>query len=87
MKASLSSGESTFAAVASDKLLTTAQSQADAVGLSRWTIQAARKASRQLGDPIGRFTTKRWLLAWFRKHPDFVGSHWLGRTAKPRHTG
>ena len=64
-------------------MLTTASAQAAAVGVSRWTIQAARKAGRYLNDPLGRFMTRAWLMAWFRRHPDFVASHWLGRTAKP----
>src|SRR5664280_2966192 len=67
---------------ADDMLLTTAKAQGDAIGVSRWTIQAVRKAGRELGDPVGRFTTRRWLLAWFHRHPEFVGSHYLGRKPK-----
>jgi hypothetical protein len=70
-----------------DMILTTAGAQAEAVGLSRWTIQAMRKAGRQLGDPVGRFTTRRWLMAWLHRHPEFVASHWLGKNAKPVCTG
>jgi hypothetical protein len=66
-----------------EQLLTTAQAQADALGVSRWTIHAARRAGRELGDPLGRFATRRWLFAWFRRHPDFVASRWLGKNAKP----
>ena len=66
-----------------DMILTTAQAQADSVGVSRWTIQAMRKAGRHLKDPIGRFTTRRRIMAWFARHPDFVASHYLGKNAKP----
>ena len=67
-----------------EQLLTTAQAQADALGVSRWTIHAARRAGRELGDPLGRFATRRWLFAWFRRHPEFVASQWMGKNAKPR---
>jgi len=63
-------------------ILTTARAQAEAVGVSRWTIQAVRKAGRELGDPVGRYITRRRLLAWFGRHPDFVGAHYLGKSAK-----
>src|ERR1035437_2337865 len=66
-----------------DMILTTALAQAKAVGVSRWTIQAMRKAGRELGDPMGRFTTRRRIMAWFGRHPDFVASRWLGKNAKP----
>ena len=66
-----------------DMILTTAQAQAEAVGVSRWTIQAMRKAGRHLKDPVGRFTTRRWLMSWLHRHPEFVASHWLGKNAKP----
>ena len=70
-----------------EMILTTAQAQAESVGVSRWTIQAMRKAGRQLGDPIGRFTTRRRIMAWFGRHPEFVASHWLGKNAKPLCSG
>lgn len=66
----------------SGMLLVTAQAQANSVGVSRWTIQAARKAGKELGDPLGRYVTRRQLLAWFARHPDFVGSHYLGKKPK-----
>lgn len=65
-----------------DMLITTASAQGAAVGVSRWTIQAARKAGKELGDPLGRYVTRRQLLAWFGRHPDFVGSHYLGKKPK-----
>jgi len=65
-------------------LLPTAKAQAEALGMSRWFISAMRIAGRQLGDPVGRFTTRAWLMAWLRRHPDFVACHYLGRTAKPQ---
>ena len=69
-----------------DMILTTALAQAKAVGVSRWTIQAMRKAGRQLKDPMGRFTTRRRIMAWFARHPDFVASHWLGKNSKLPYT-
>ena len=68
---------------ANNMLLVTALAQAKAIGVSRWTIQAARKAGKELGDPLARYITRRRLLAWFERHPDFVGSHYLGK--KPKH--
>jgi hypothetical protein len=65
-----------------DMLLNTAKAQASAIGVSRWTIQAARKAGRELGDLLGKYVTRRQLLAWFARHPEFVGSHYLGRKPK-----
>ena len=65
-----------------DKLLVTALAQGKAVGVSRWTIQAARKAGKELGDPLARYITHRQLLGWFARHPDFVGSHYLGKKPK-----
>lgn len=67
----------------SEMILSTATSQAAALGVSRWTIQAMRKAGRHLGDPVGRFSTRAWLMAWLRRHPEFVASHWLGKNSKP----
>ena len=64
------------------KILVTAQSQAKALGVSRWTIQAMRKAGRELGDPVGRYTTPRRLCEWLFRHPDFVASHYLGHKPK-----
>jgi hypothetical protein len=63
-------------------ILSTAKAQAEAIGVCAWTIFAMRKAGRVLGDPIGRFTTRAWLMNWLRRHPEFVASHYLGRTSK-----
>ena len=52
-----------------------------AAGVSRWTVAAVRKAGRNLNDPLPRYSTARDLVAWFRRHPDFVASHQY-----PRHS-
>lgn len=65
-------------------ILSTAKVQAAAIGVCPWTIFAMRKAGRELRDPLGRFTTRAWLMGWLRRHPEFVASHYLGKTSKLR---
>lgn len=65
-------------------ILSTAKVQAAAIGVCPWTIFAMRKAGRELMDPLGRFTTRAWLMGWLKRHPEFVASHYLGRTSMLR---
>lgn len=68
-----------------EKLLTTAQAQGEALGVSRWTIQAMRKASRGTKDNpfTGRLTTYSRMMKWLRTHPDFVASRVFKTTTPP----
>jgi hypothetical protein len=61
----------------------TAKAQGDAIGVSRWVIQAMRKAGREMGDPLGRYETRATLLAWLRRHRDFVAARWFPRKQVP----
>ena len=67
------------------KFLTSAAAQGEAIGLSRWTIHAMRKASRgQPDSPFrGRLTTAQWLMEWINRHPEFVASHQYPRKLAP----
>ena len=60
-----------------DKILKTAQEVADATGLSRWYIQAAKRYCRGREDSpfSGKFTTQRRFSEWLFRNPDFVASH------------
>jgi hypothetical protein len=55
-----------------EKFCRTAQELADETGLSRWTIQAIRKAGREWNDPLATFCTRADLHRWLRRHPTFV---------------
>lgn len=68
---------------ARDMVLITAKAQGAAIGVSRWTVQAMRKAGRELKDPLPIYAMRSQLLAWLRRHPEFRGSHYLGK--KPKH--
>lgn len=68
---------------APDMVLITAGAQAAAIGVSRWTVQAMRKAGKELNDPLPVYAMRSQLIAWLRRHPEFRGSHYLGK--KPKH--
>lgn len=54
------------------KLCRTAQALADETGVSRYTIQAIRKAGREGNDPLPNYCTAADVRAWLRRHPHFV---------------
>jgi len=59
-----------------ERILSTNRAVANAVGLSRWAIEAIKAASR--GQPdcpwSGRYTTARKVNRWLFRHPEFVAS-------------
>ncbi len=67
-----------------ERFLKTAQEVAFAVGVSRWTVQAVKRASKGKPDCpwTGRFTTARRFQRWIFDHPDFVASNVM----RPQHT-
>ncbi len=54
------------------KLFRTAQALANETGVSRYTIQAIRKAGRESNDPLPNYCTAAEVRAWLRRHPHFV---------------
>ncbi len=59
------------------RIIKTAAKLGAAVGVSRWTIQAIRKAGKILGDPLPNYSTPNEGRKWLRRHPDFVAGHYL----------
>lgn len=65
------------------RIVKTAAGLGAAIGVSRWTIQAIRKAGKMLGDPIGNYASPDDVLKWLRRHPGFVATHYLKKPAPP----
>lgn len=65
------------------RIIKTAAKLGEAVGVSRWTIQAIRKAGRMIGDPLANYSTPEDVRKWLRRHPDFVASHYLKTKSPP----
>lgn len=57
---------------ADQKLHRTAQSLAEAAGVSRYTVQAVRKTAKAEGSPFPHYATVRDLRTWLKARPGFV---------------
>lgn len=69
-----------------DKITRTAEEAGRLVGLSRWTIQAIKKASKGAPDSpfAGRFTTPRKIREWLFSHPDFVATRYMRKKSEDK---
>lgn len=65
------------------RVILTAEKLGEAVGVSRWTICAIRKAGRELNDLLPRYASVDDVRRWLRRHPEFVASHWLKKPKQP----
>lgn len=69
---------------ASTKLFNATEIAAE-LGVSPWVIKGLKIAAAESGDSpfFGRYTTLDDVMAWFRKHPGFVASHYIRRAEQP----